>query len=217
MEPTIALETLCRIILRAREFETLIPDTDPDEGSNPSDDGAIDAIEDNGENPAEEELRAFIGDLAEDEIAEVIALAMVGRGDFDATEWPDALAVHRELTEEDVNHVVPILPKSPPSQLRLSAVSYELCTVHRWRRRSVLLAFPRARVAHRRPKCVRACVCVCARARACVCVCARARACVCVWQPRCVPAARRPAAESTGARDRAIAAAETTVMGCTIE
>lgn len=92
MEPTIALETLCRIILRAREFETLIPDTDPDEGSNPSDDGAIDAIEDNGENPAEEELRAFIGDLAEDEIAEVIALAMVGRGDFDATEWPDALA-----------------------------------------------------------------------------------------------------------------------------
>ena len=92
MEPTIALETLCRIILRAREFEALIPDTDPDEGSNPSDDGVIDAIEDNGENPAEEELRAFIGDLAEDEIAEVIALAMVGRGDFDATEWPDALA-----------------------------------------------------------------------------------------------------------------------------
>ncbi len=92
MEPNIALETLCRIILRAREFEALIPDTDPDEGSNPSDDGVIDAIEDNGENPAEEELRAIIGDLPEDEVAEVIALALVGRGDFDTAEWPDALA-----------------------------------------------------------------------------------------------------------------------------
>jgi hypothetical protein len=92
MEPTTALETLCRIILRAREFEALIPDTDPDEGSNPSDEGVIDAIEDNGENPAEEELRAIIGDLPEDEVAEVIALALVGRGDFDTAEWPDALA-----------------------------------------------------------------------------------------------------------------------------
>ena len=63
--------------------------------------------------------------------------------------------------------------------------------------RSVLSAFPRAR--HASP------------AEVCACV----RVCVCVWQPRCVPAARRPAAESTGARDRR-AAAQTAVMGCTM-
>jgi hypothetical protein len=91
MELSVPLETVCRIILRAREYEVLIPETDPDEGSNPADDGAMDSIEDDGDNPAEAELRAIVDDLAEDEQAEVIALAMVGRGDFDAEEWPDAL------------------------------------------------------------------------------------------------------------------------------
>jgi hypothetical protein len=91
MDLTVAVETVCRIIQRAREFEALIPDSDPDEGSNGSDDGMVDAIEDDGDNPAEAELRAIVDDLAEDEQAEVIALAMVGRGIFDAIEWADAL------------------------------------------------------------------------------------------------------------------------------
>jgi hypothetical protein len=91
MELEIAIETVCRLILRAREYETLIPETDPDDGSNPSDDGAVDAIEDDGDNPAEAEVRALVDDLAEDEQTEVIALAMVGRGDFDASEWADAI------------------------------------------------------------------------------------------------------------------------------
>ncbi len=91
MELTTGLETICRIILRAREYEALIPETDPDEGSNASDDGGVDALEDDGENPSETELRAIVDDLADDEQVEVIALAMVGRGDFDAAEWADAL------------------------------------------------------------------------------------------------------------------------------
>jgi hypothetical protein len=91
MELTVAVETVCRIIQRAREYEALIPDSDPDEGSNGSDDGMVDAIEDDGDNPAEAELRAIVDDLAEDEQAEVIALAMVGRGIFDAIEWADAI------------------------------------------------------------------------------------------------------------------------------
>ena len=91
MELTTGLETICRIILRAREYEALVPETDPDEGSNASDDGEIDALEDDGENPSETELRAIVDDLADDEQVEVIALAMVGRGDFDAAEWAEAL------------------------------------------------------------------------------------------------------------------------------
>ena len=92
MELTVPLDTVCRIILRAREFEALIPDTDPDDGSNATDDGAVDELEDDGDNPTEEELRAVIDDLAEDEQAEVIALAWVGRGTYDASEWDEALA-----------------------------------------------------------------------------------------------------------------------------
>ena len=45
MELAVAVETICRIILRAREYEALIPDTDPDEGSNAVDDEARDAID----------------------------------------------------------------------------------------------------------------------------------------------------------------------------
>ena len=79
MELNIALETVCRIILRAREFDALVPDSDPDEGSNASDDGSVDALEDDGDNPVEEELRAAIDDLADDEAIELVALALVGR------------------------------------------------------------------------------------------------------------------------------------------
>ena len=91
MDLTIPLETVCRIVLRAREWEALVPDTDPDEASNPTDDRAVDVLEDDGDNPVEEELRAAIGDLAEDEARELVALALVGRGSFDKDEWDDAL------------------------------------------------------------------------------------------------------------------------------
>ncbi len=99
MDLTTSLETICRLMLRLREYEALIPDTDPDEGSNPSDDRGVDALEDDGDNPAEEEIRAIVDDLAEDEQAEVIALALVGRGTFDATEWQDALDAAAEETD----------------------------------------------------------------------------------------------------------------------
>ena len=38
----------------------------------------------------EQELRELISDLNVDETAELIALAWIGRGDFDAGEWPEA-------------------------------------------------------------------------------------------------------------------------------
>ena len=44
----------------------------------------------------EKELRALIDDLNMDEAAELIAIMWIGRGDFDASEWSDALAEARE-------------------------------------------------------------------------------------------------------------------------
>jgi hypothetical protein len=101
MELTIAVETVCRIILRAREYEALVPAPDPEIRSNLVDDGEVDDGQDDelldddlldeGENPVEQELRSAIDDLAEDEQAELFALALIGRGSYDAGEWPDAL------------------------------------------------------------------------------------------------------------------------------
>jgi hypothetical protein len=52
--------------------------------------------EESSENLTEEELRELINDLNVDEAAELIALAWVGRGDYDAAEWSDAVAAARE-------------------------------------------------------------------------------------------------------------------------
>jgi hypothetical protein len=48
------------------------------------------------EDLTEKELRELIGDLNVDEAAELVALAWIGRGDYDASEWADALAAARE-------------------------------------------------------------------------------------------------------------------------
>jgi hypothetical protein len=52
--------------------------------------------EESAENLSEEELRELINDLNVDEAAELIALAWVGRGDYDAAEWSDAVAAARD-------------------------------------------------------------------------------------------------------------------------
>lgn len=111
MDMSVDLESLCRIILRAREYEVLVPDSDPDEGSDAIDDGARDAIEDGvdedgDENPAEAELRAMIDDLAEDEQAEVIALALIGADAFDASEWDDALTAATEYVDATADWIL---------------------------------------------------------------------------------------------------------------
>lgn len=42
------------------------------------------------------ELRDLINDLNDDEAAELVALAWIGRGDFDGAEWADAVAEARQ-------------------------------------------------------------------------------------------------------------------------
>jgi hypothetical protein len=48
------------------------------------------------EDLTERELRALINDLNVDEAAELIALAWIGRGDFDPSEWDDVVAEARQ-------------------------------------------------------------------------------------------------------------------------
>ncbi len=52
--------------------------------------------EEKSENLIAEELRELIADLNVDEAAELIALMWIGRGDFEASEWADAVAAARE-------------------------------------------------------------------------------------------------------------------------
>jgi hypothetical protein len=95
MEPATPLETLCRIILRAREYEAQVP-SDYDEGEDAEnvdgEDGDTLSVMDDAINTSvEEELSSMLDDLAEDQIAEVVAFCWVGQGTYDASEWDEAL------------------------------------------------------------------------------------------------------------------------------
>lgn len=52
--------------------------------------------EEESEDLTERELRALINDLNVDEAAELIALTWIGRGDYEAGEWTEAVAEARE-------------------------------------------------------------------------------------------------------------------------
>ena len=92
MELTVPLETVCRLIVRARELEAQVPAIETEEDEDPTDsDDPYAVLEDEANTAIEDEVRALLEDLADDEIAEVLALALVGRGTFDPSEWDDAL------------------------------------------------------------------------------------------------------------------------------
>jgi len=91
----IPTDKLAFIIERAREFDVKEGDSDPDSGSNPSDDGNTDILEDQPGDATREELSSAIRALNEDERAELIALAWLGRGTFDLEEWDEAISTAR--------------------------------------------------------------------------------------------------------------------------
>lgn len=98
MELLTPLETICRLIIRARELEAQVPAQDPDEDPDDLDDyddddgggEAMSVLEDELNESVEEEVQAVLDDLADDQLAEVLALAWVGRGTYDASEWDEA-------------------------------------------------------------------------------------------------------------------------------
>jgi len=103
------LETYCRLIIRAREMEAQVPaqdpDDDPDNVDNLNDgeddeDQSLSVLEDE-MNSVEEEIVALLDDLADDQLAEAVALAWVGAGTFDSTEWEDACAEANDLAPDD--------------------------------------------------------------------------------------------------------------------
>ena len=95
MEPLTPLETLCRIILRAREYEAQVP-TDYDGGEAPEnvdDEGeeTLSVLDDSINTGVEEELTSALEDLADDQLQEILAFAWVGQGTYDAADWDEAL------------------------------------------------------------------------------------------------------------------------------
>jgi hypothetical protein len=92
---TIPLEKLAYIIEKAREFDAEVP-SDAEEGSNAADDDEREILLDTPENPTEQELRDAIDGLGIPERQELLALMWLGRGDYDAESWSEALQQARQ-------------------------------------------------------------------------------------------------------------------------
>jgi hypothetical protein len=119
MDLVTPLDIICRIIIRARALEAQVPGIDPenDDPVNDSDDDR-DVLEDELDETVQEELRVIIDDLAEDQQAEVLALAMVGQGTYDVSEWEDALD---EANDKDSEPAVELLLDMPTLSENLEA------------------------------------------------------------------------------------------------
>jgi hypothetical protein len=92
----IALDKVCDIITRVKAIDVKEGVTDPDSGSNPTDDGSIDMLTANSDDMTEEEVREVIAGLNDDERADLIALVYIGRGDMEPEEWGAAVRLARE-------------------------------------------------------------------------------------------------------------------------
>ena len=95
-ELNVSREKLCYIIVKAREFDAKVDPVERDPGSNPIDSGQREILEDYQDDPTLAELGDAIEDLNDDEVIDVIALAWVGRGDFDRPQWDEARKLARE-------------------------------------------------------------------------------------------------------------------------
>jgi hypothetical protein len=86
---TISSESVCFIIVKAREFDAQDVVTDPDSGSNAADDGVASVLEAHSDDLTQKELVAFITALSEEEQADLVALLWLGRGDGTMEDWGD--------------------------------------------------------------------------------------------------------------------------------
>jgi hypothetical protein len=132
MDPLTPLETLCRIILRAREYEAQTA-SDYDRGEDPDNvddeqEGTLSVLEDDINDSVEEEIRSVLEDLGEDQLAEVIAFCWVGQGTYEAADWDEATEEAQQLVSDGTQGAIDELMEQPmlASVLEAGLAAFEL-------------------------------------------------------------------------------------------
>jgi len=107
---TITPDSAFSIVLKARQFDAKVEETDPDSGSNPTDDSSVDALEFGANDDTLHELTSAISDLNDDEQQDLIALIWLGRGDFTLGEWNEAREAAIDIGRERTPRYVAGIP-----------------------------------------------------------------------------------------------------------
>jgi len=93
--PDINTEKVCFVIVKARELECEDEGMEAD-ASNATDDRFTSIMTEEAYQTVRAEIKAAIDAMDEDEQCELVALVWVGRGDFSADEWGEAVKEARE-------------------------------------------------------------------------------------------------------------------------
>jgi hypothetical protein len=96
-ELSISPEKVAFLIEKAREFDVKEAASDPESGSNATDDDMIDVLMDSGKDPVVREIKGFIRALTEDEQIDLVTLMRLGRGDGGIDDWDD---LRREAADQ---------------------------------------------------------------------------------------------------------------------
>lgn len=88
----IPVEKVCDFIVRVREFDAKEGVVEDEPAANMADDDFREDLADFPDDPVQQELREFLESLNEEEMENMLALVWLGRGDFVAKEWDQALA-----------------------------------------------------------------------------------------------------------------------------
>jgi hypothetical protein len=113
VELQISSEKLAYIIAKAREFDVKVAAGEPHSGSNPSDDGESEILEDFRDDATADELRDAIDQLSEDEVTDLVAIVWVGREDFDRTSWDEARTLAAERRRSRSSRYLMGIPNLP--------------------------------------------------------------------------------------------------------
>lgn len=107
---TISYDSAFSILLKARQFGAKVTGTDPDSGSNPTDDSSVDALEFGPDDDTRHELISAISDLNDDEQLDLIGLVFLGRGDFTLDEWDEARTAAGDVGRAQIQDFITGIP-----------------------------------------------------------------------------------------------------------
>lgn len=84
-------ETVCRLIMLAKEFHAQEAVVIPEEPGNPSGDWGQQMLASHIEDSTFQEFKSIVRDMEPDQQHQLVALMWIGRGDYELDEWDDAV------------------------------------------------------------------------------------------------------------------------------